>query len=91
MFASARWQSLKLKRVRYIVPWDWNRHPDQVAAVATYMNAPRAARQQVLVQLHGCSWLLERQALLQESRLPRAERRRVPGVGSARSTASTRG
>jgi hypothetical protein len=57
MFASARWQSLKLKRVRYIVPWDWNRHPAEVAAVANYMNSARAARQQVLVTFtaaRGC-------------------------------------
>jgi hypothetical protein len=57
MFSSARWQSLQLKRVRYIVPWDWNRHPDEVAAVANYMNGARAARQQVLVTFtaaRGC-------------------------------------
>jgi hypothetical protein len=57
MFASARWQSLKLKRVRYIVPWDWNRHADQTAAVADYMSQARAARQQVLVTFtaaRGC-------------------------------------
>jgi hypothetical protein len=57
MFASARWQSLKLKRVRYIVPWDWNRHAGEVAAVADYMSRARAAKQQVLVSFtaaRGC-------------------------------------
>ncbi len=57
MFSSARWQSLKLKRVRYIVPWDWNRHADEAAAVANYMNSARSARQQVLVTFtaaRGC-------------------------------------
>jgi hypothetical protein len=57
MFSSARWQSLKLKRVRYIVPWDFSRHADEVAAVADYMNRAHAARQQVLVTFtaaRGC-------------------------------------
>jgi Glycosyl hydrolase catalytic core len=49
MFDSARWQSLGLKRVRYIVPWNWNRGAGSRAAVTAYMNRARAAGQQVLV------------------------------------------
>ncbi len=49
MFDSARWQSLKLKRTRYIVPWDWNKNAAEAAQVTDYMNRARAARQQVLV------------------------------------------
>jgi hypothetical protein len=49
MFDSARWQSLKLKRTRYIVPWDWNKNAAEAAGVTDYMNRARAARQQVLV------------------------------------------
>lgn len=49
MFDSARWQSLKLKRTRYIVPWDWNKNAAEAAQVTAYMNRARAARQQVLV------------------------------------------
>src|SRR3954469_16823572 len=29
MFSSPAWQSLRLKRVRYIVPWDWARTGQQ--------------------------------------------------------------
>jgi Glycosyl hydrolase catalytic core len=49
MFASARWQSLKLKRTRYLVPWNWTANAATRAAVTTYMTRARAARQQVLV------------------------------------------
>ena len=49
MFSSARWQSLKLKRSRYLVPWNWTANAATRAAVTTYMNRARAARQQVLV------------------------------------------
>jgi putative glycosyl hydrolase len=49
MFDSARWQSLKLKRSRYLVPWNWNASPTTRAAVTAYMTRARAARQQVLV------------------------------------------
>jgi hypothetical protein len=49
MFDSARWQSLKLKRTRYMVPWNWNRNAGLSAEVTAHMNRARAARQQVLV------------------------------------------
>jgi putative glycosyl hydrolase len=49
MFSSARWQSLKLKRSRYLVPWNWTANAATRAAVTTYMTRARAARQQVLV------------------------------------------
>jgi Glycosyl hydrolase catalytic core len=57
MFDSARWQSLKLKRVRYLVHWNWTRSAAERAAVTAYMNRARAARQQVLVTFtaaRGC-------------------------------------
>jgi hypothetical protein len=57
MFDSARWQSLKLKRTRYLVPWDWNKSAAQIAETTDYMNRARAARQQVLVTFtahRGC-------------------------------------
>jgi putative glycosyl hydrolase len=57
MFDSARWQSLGLKRVRYIVHWNWNRSAGDRAAVTAYMNRARAAGQQVLVAFsaaRGC-------------------------------------
>ena len=49
MFDSARWQSLKLKRTRVIVPWDWSKNASEAAYFTDYMNRARAARQQVLV------------------------------------------
>ena len=57
MFDSARWQSLGLKRVRFIVHWNWNRSAADRAAVTAYMNRARAAGQQVLVTFtaaRGC-------------------------------------
>jgi hypothetical protein len=57
MFDDANWQSLKLKRVRYIVPWDYAKHADQANEAGTFMNAARAARQDVLVTFgarRGC-------------------------------------
>jgi hypothetical protein len=56
MFASTAWQSLGLKRVRYIVAWDWHRTGQQ-AEVAAFMNAARARGQDVLVTFathRGC-------------------------------------
>jgi hypothetical protein len=55
MFDNSRWQSLKLKRVRYIVPWNWQRTSQ--GEVEAYMNRARAARQDVLVTFtasRGC-------------------------------------
>jgi hypothetical protein len=56
MFSNPAWQSLRLKHVRYIVPWDWARTGQQ-AEVAAFMNAARAHRQAVLVTFaahRGC-------------------------------------
>ena len=57
MFDSARWQSLKLKRTRYLVPWNWNKSAGPTAEITAYMHRARAARQQVLVMFtarRGC-------------------------------------
>jgi hypothetical protein len=57
MFDSPRWQSLKLKRTRFVVPWDYNKHEWQRLEVAAFMNRARQARQQVLVTFsasRGC-------------------------------------
>jgi hypothetical protein len=56
MFSTSAWQSLGLKRVRYLVPWDWAR-AGQAAEVHAYMTAARARGQDVLVTFnarHGC-------------------------------------
>jgi hypothetical protein len=74
MFSSARWQSLKLKRVRYIVPWDWTKHDFERAAVADYMGRARAHKQQVLVTFNaarGC-WNGRRYSKRKACRAPSA-------------------
>ena len=57
MFDSKRWQDLKLKRVRFIVPWDWNKHAWERDVIAGYMARARAHKQDVLVTFtapRGC-------------------------------------
>lgn len=57
MFSQERWQDLKLKRVRFIVPWDWYKHEYERNAVANYMANARLHRQDVLVTFtasRGC-------------------------------------
>jgi hypothetical protein len=57
MFDSPAWQSLKLKRVRYLVPWDYANHVGQRNEVDHFMLRARAARQDVLVTFtarRGC-------------------------------------
>ena len=80
MFDSPQWQSLKLKRTRYIVPWNWNKNPNQVAETTAFMNRARAARQQVLVTFsaaRGC-W--------NGRRYSRAKRCRAPSAKAFRSS-----
>jgi hypothetical protein len=57
VFSQANWQKLKLKRVRYVLPWDYAKHDFQHAEVRDFMNAAHAARQEVLVTFsatRGC-------------------------------------
>jgi Glycosyl hydrolase catalytic core len=57
MFDQANWSNLKLKRVRYILPWDFAKHPGNQAEVTSFMNAARAKCQEVLVTFsatRGC-------------------------------------
>jgi hypothetical protein len=57
MFNQANWTQLKLKRVRYILPWDYFKSAPQHAEVTNFMNAARAKRQDVLVTFsarRGC-------------------------------------
>ena len=42
VFDQPAWQALKLKRVRYVVAWDYYKDPGQVAETTTFMNARRA-------------------------------------------------
>jgi hypothetical protein len=75
MFDSARWQSLKLKRTRYLVPWDWTKQAWQRAEVENYMNRARVAKQQVLVTFtasRGC-WNGRRYSKKKSCRAPSAK------------------
>jgi Glycosyl hydrolase catalytic core len=57
MFDQANWTQLKLKRVRYILPWDYAKSAGNHAEVTSFMNAARAHRQEVLVTFsatRGC-------------------------------------
>jgi hypothetical protein len=57
MFSTDSWQSMKLKRVRYLVPWDFNRKRFQRDEVNYFMSLARQNRQDVLVTFtarRGC-------------------------------------
>lgn len=59
MFGQPDWAKLKLKRVRYILPWDYAKQPTDHAEVRDFMNAARNARprQEVLATFtarRGC-------------------------------------
>jgi hypothetical protein len=57
VFNNAAWKSAKLKRVRYMVPWDWQKHADQIAADSNWLARAKAAKQDVLVAFtapRGC-------------------------------------
>ncbi|HEX8102930.1 MAG TPA: hypothetical protein VF533_09970 [Solirubrobacteraceae bacterium] len=57
MFDSPLWQALKLKKVRYLVPWNVVSTPDQMAEVVGFMTKARSVNQQVLVTFtatRGC-------------------------------------
>jgi hypothetical protein len=75
MFDSSRWQSLELKRTRYLVPWDWSKHDYQRAEVSAFMTRARAAKQQVLVTFtasRGC-WNGKRYSRKKSCRAPTAK------------------
>ena len=57
VFDQKNWSSLKLKRVRYVLPWDYAKNASNHAEVSAFMNAARAKKQEVLVTFsatRGC-------------------------------------
>jgi hypothetical protein len=77
VFTDATWQNLKLKRVRYLVPWDYAKHPDQRTEVEIYMANARAARQDVLVSFtarRGCYSAKGRYSRSKACRAPSAKK-----------------
>ena len=57
VFSQPAWQALKLKRVRYILSWDYYKDPAQVQQAAGFLDTAHAAKQDVLVMFtahRGC-------------------------------------
>src|SRR3954463_10717929 len=48
VFDNVAWKSAKLKRIRYMVPWDWQKHSDQVSYDAYWLARAKAAKQEGL-------------------------------------------
>jgi Glycosyl hydrolase catalytic core len=75
MFDSPQWQSLNLKRTRYLVPWDWQKNATQVSQTTAFMDRARAENQQVLVTFtasRGC-WNGRRYSRAKRCRAPSAK------------------
>jgi hypothetical protein len=57
VFDNSAWHSAKLKRIRYMVPWDWQKQTSQIAETTDWMARAHAAKQDVLVTFtahRGC-------------------------------------
>jgi Glycosyl hydrolase catalytic core len=57
VFSDAHWKPLKLKRVRYILSWDYAKTPAERAEVSAFLTAAHAKKQDVLVEFNshrGC-------------------------------------
>ena len=73
LFSQQTFVDTRIKRVRYLVPWDWRHTDGQRAEVAGYLAAARAARKDVFVTFtarRGC-W---------DGRYSRAKECRAPSV-----------
>ena len=56
-FTNPLFTDLKIKKVRYVIPWNTAQDPAQKAEVDAYITAARAARQEVLIHfsaIRGC-------------------------------------
>lgn len=76
MYSDSAFAPLKLKRVRYLVPWDWRRQSFQKAEVEAYMAAARSKRMDVLVHFtasRGC-WNGKRYSKAKHCRAPSAKK-----------------
>jgi hypothetical protein len=57
VFDQPAWQALKLKRIRFIVPWDYNKTSYGKAEADTFLNLARTRKQDVLLMFtarRGC-------------------------------------
>ena len=83
MFDNPNFQSLKIKRIRYLVPVRLvqERRPERRGH---RLHEPRRrGRRRRARPLHGPSWLLHQRPLLEEEVVPRAERADLPKRGQA--------
>jgi hypothetical protein len=72
VFLDPNWKSTKLKKVRYMVPWDYAKTSWQAAEVDLYMQRAHAAKQDVLVAFtarRGC-WVNSRYKRTKACRAP---------------------
>jgi Glycosyl hydrolase catalytic core len=78
MFDNPNYQSLEIKRVRYMLPFDWYKHRFQVDELTTFMNRAGASNTEVLVHFtakRGC---------YTNGRYSRSKRCRAPSVKTFR-------
>ena len=72
LFYDARFKSTGIKRVRYLVSWDWNRRAWQRGEVAGYLNGARTTGREVFVTFtasRGC-WANNRYSSAKRCRAP---------------------
>src|SRR5262245_30380919 len=51
MFTNPSFKQLNIKKVRYFIPWDAAKHPDQLAAADAYVAAAKKAHAKVLMHV----------------------------------------
>jgi hypothetical protein len=72
VFSQPAWKALKLKRVRYILAWDYYKNAGQAQETAAFLDTARAAKQDVLVMFtahRGC-WVKSRYSKKKACRAP---------------------
>jgi hypothetical protein len=76
VFTDPTWQSLKLKRIRYLVPWDYAKRAGEKAEIDFFMTRAREHRQDVLV-----TFTARRGCYSAKGRYSRSRACRAPSVG----------
>jgi hypothetical protein len=77
VFDDPAWAGLGLKRVRYLVPWDYAKHAGQKAEIDNYMTRARQLKQDVLVTFtarRGCYSAKGRYSKSKACRAPSAKK-----------------
>jgi hypothetical protein len=79
MFDNTNFQALKVKRIRYLVPWDWYKHSGQAAEVKGFMDRAGTAGADVLVHFTA------RRGCYTNGRYSKRKVCRAPSVGTYKS------